>query len=159
MAISIRVARISDAGDVAQLTAQLGYDVTEPTVARKLSRILHRDDQRFLIAECDGRSVGWIHALFSEYIEADAFVLIEGLVVDRSHRRHGVGTLLMERAEHWASEQGCSVVRLWSSSNRAAAHRFYEQLGYTNVKTACSFAKSVDQSAQIDFSKFVPRVD
>ena len=63
------------------------------------------------------------------------------------------------RAEEWARQQGCSVVRLWSSSVRTAAHRFYEDLGYTNIKTQYSFMKSVDTTGQEVLRKFVPQVD
>jgi hypothetical protein len=66
-AASIRLARLSDAGEVARLTSQLGYEVTESAVATTLSHILERTDQQFWIAESDGCSVGWIHALFPEF--------------------------------------------------------------------------------------------
>jgi GNAT superfamily N-acetyltransferase len=67
-------------------------------------------------------------------VDAEAFVLIGGLVVDRNHRRLGIGRELMDRAEAWARERGCSMVRLTSSATRTAAHRFYEDLGYTHIK-------------------------
>jgi hypothetical protein len=65
----------------------------------------------------------------------------------------------MGQAEAWAVEQGCSVVRLWSSVGRTEAHGFYEQLGYSNIKTQYSFAKSVDPTMQQNFGGFVPRLD
>jgi GNAT superfamily N-acetyltransferase len=159
MAVSIRTARAADADDVAQLTTELGYDVEPAALRARLSSILARADQRFWVAEVEGRAVGWIHATTAEYVEADPFVVIGGLVVGRSHRRQGIGRMLMEQAEKWAREQGCSIVRLWSSSGRAAAHRFYEQLGYTNIKTQYSFAKSLAASGQDDLNRFVPRVE
>jgi GNAT superfamily N-acetyltransferase len=79
-------------------------------------------------------------------------------VVERAHRRKGIGRLLMYEAEEWARLQGCSVVRLWSSSARTASHLFYEQLGYTNIKTQYSFIKSLKAGGQ-DLRTFVPRVD
>jgi len=159
LAVSVRIARASDAHDIAELTAQLGYQVAASTVAARLARILERPDQRFLVAELDGRSLGWVHVAISEYVESGTFVVIGGLVVDRHHRRKGIGTLLMARAEDWARQQGCSVIRLWSTSVRTAAHRFYEDLGYTNIKTQYSFMKSVDPAGQETLRRFVPRVD
>ena len=158
MAISIRLARVSDAEDVARLTAQLGYQVELPALKARLSRILARTDQRFFIAEIDGRPAGWLHAAVSDYVEAETFALIGGLVVDAQHRGKGIGTLLMQQAEDWCRQQGCSIVRLSSSISRAAAHRFYEHLGYTNIKTQYAFVKSFDPERQ-DLSGFVPRVD
>ena len=133
MAISVRSARPSDADEVAHLTAQLGYDDEGSALAARFARILAQADQRLLIAELDGRPVGWLHAVIWEFVETDAFVVIAGLVVDRAHRKRGIGRTLMRQAEEWAGERACSFVRLWSSSGRIEAHRFYEQLGYTKI--------------------------
>jgi GNAT superfamily N-acetyltransferase len=150
---------VSDADEIARLTAQLGYEVAASALRPRLSRILARSDQQFLIAELDGRPVGWVHAAVSEYVEAEAFVVIGGLVVDRSHRRGRIGTMLMERSEDWARKRGCSIVRLWSSAARTASHRFYERLGYTKIKTQHSFAKSLDPAGGDDLARLVPRVE
>lgn len=157
--VPVRAARLSDAEGIAHLTEQLGYEVDGPAVGARLSRILARSDQRFLVAELDGRLVGWVHAIVWEFVETAAFVVIGGLVVDRSLRRKGIGRTLLSKAEEWAVEQGCSVVRLWSSVVRAEAHRFYEQLGYRNIKSQYSFVKSVDPEGRSDFGGFVPRLD
>ena len=155
--ITIRPARASDAGGIAQLTTQLGYDLTHADAADRLSRILLREDQQFFVADVDGRAVGWVHVAFAEYIDAEAFAVIAGLVVDRDHRRAGIGRALMDRAETWARDQGCS--RVSSSATRNAAHRFYENLGYANIKTQYSFIKPLDPAAAARVRTFVPRVD
>ncbi len=157
--VTIRVARATDAGEIAQLTTQLGYELTDADAADRLSRVLLRDDQRFFVADLDGRAVGWVHVVRAEYVDAEAFVVIGGLVVDRSYRRLGIGRALMDRAEAWARERGCSVVRLSSSATRTAAHRFYEGLGYTNIKIQYSFIKPLNPAAAARVRTFVPRVD
>lgn len=154
-----RVAGLADADHVAQLTAQLGYDVPAEVVRTRLASVLERSDHRFLVAEVDGAVAGWIHGAVIECIEADSFVMIAGLVVDRDHRKAGVGRLLLGRIEGWAREQGCSIVRLWSSASRTGAHRFYETVGYTRIKTQYSFAKSLEPGGEQAFRAFVPRVD
>ena len=157
--VTIRAARTSDAGEVAQLTTQLGYDLTVDDARSRLSRILGRDAQQFFVADLGGRAIGWVHVVVVEYVDAEAFVLIGGLVVDRDHRRLGVGRALMDRAETWARERGCSMVRLTSSATRSAAHKFYETLGYTNIKTQYSFIKPLDPVAAARVASFVPRVE
>ena len=156
--ISIRPARLPDASDVARLTTQLGYDLAESIAADRLSRILRRQDQQFLVAEVDAHVVGWVHAAVAEFVEVEPFVTIAGLIVEREHRRQGIGRMLMAEAEAWAKARGCSIVRLWSSAARTAAHRFYEQLGYANVKTQYSFVKSLNGDRRKDWSEFVPRI-
>jgi GNAT superfamily N-acetyltransferase len=154
--VAVRPAQIADGSEIARLTTQLGYESEAATLAPRLSRLLARDDQQFLVAESDGHVVGWIHALVAEYVEVDPFVVIGGLVVDRSHRRMGVGRVLMRHAEEWAAQQGCPVVRLWSSAGRTAAHEFYRALGYANIKTQYSFVKSFDGAGRL--KGFVPRI-
>jgi GNAT superfamily N-acetyltransferase len=158
MTASIRVARISDAEGISILTSQLGYEVDVPTVVGRLSRILLRADQRFMVAEFDDQLGGWVHAVISEYIEGGRFVGIGGLVVDKNHRGKGLGRELMEHAELWAKGQGCSIVRLSSSSSRTNSHGFYEHLGYTNLKTQYLFIKSLDATLHRDLRKFVPKI-
>ena len=159
MAHVIRAARLSDANDIAQLTAQLGYEVTVEQIAERLSRLLVRDDQHFFVADVERRPVGWVHVILTEYLDVERFVVVGGLVVDRNHRRLGIGRALIDRAEAWARERRCSIVRLTSSVTREAAHRFYEGLGYTNIKTQFSFAKALDRAASTRLQAFVPRVD
>src|ERR1041384_3150938 len=148
MGIPVRAARLSDAEGIVHLTAQLGYEVDASAVPDRLSRILAQPDHRFVVAERDGCLVGWLHASVWDLVETGAFVVIGGLVVDRSHRREGIGRALLAHAEEWAVEQGCSIVRLWSSMARTEAHRFYEHLGYTNIKSQYSFVKSVDRNGE-----------
>jgi GNAT superfamily N-acetyltransferase len=150
---------MSDASDIARLTTQLGYESEASSIAPRLSRLLSRPDQQLFVAECDGRVVGWVHTVVSEYVELDAFVVIGGLVVDRSHRRQGIGSLLMLHAEEWARKNGCAIVRIWSSANRTAAHEFYRELGYTKIKTQYSFVKSLIDNRSGNLNRFVPRVD
>ena len=51
------------------------------------------------------------------------------------------------------------MVRLSSTVARTAAHRFYENLGYTKIKTQHSFIKPLDEAAAARVSTFVPRVE
>jgi GNAT superfamily N-acetyltransferase len=156
--ITIRPARVSDADAVAALAKQLGYEAAPDAVADRLTRLLGRRDQQFLVADEDGHVVGWIHMLISEYVEAEAFVLIGGLVVDRAHRKQGIGRRLLAHAEEWAAQQGCSVVRLSSSAKRIEAHAFYQRAGYTILKTQYSFAKPVGAAGSGALRAFVPDV-
>jgi hypothetical protein len=64
----------------------------------------------------------------------------------------------MAEVEHWARQEGYGAVRVASSSTRTAAHRFYEVIGYTNIKTQYSFAKAFGRDAG-SLRAFVPKVD
>ena len=157
--MTTRPARNEDAPAVAALVTQLGYDAAPRDVAERLARLLARSDHRFIVAEADGRLLGWVHVELSESVDSDTFALIAGLVVDRSHRRQGVGAALMAEAEAWARQQGCPLMRLRSSATRTPAHRFYEGLGYRNVKTQYSFVKPLDARGAQVAGRLVPKVD
>jgi GNAT superfamily N-acetyltransferase len=159
MDLLIRQAQVSDAVPIAGLNRQLGYDVATDAIRCRLATVLERPDHRFWVAEHDVTVIGWVHAVIFQFIEADPFVAIGGLVVDRDHRRRGAGRLLMHRAEEWARDEGCAIVRLWSSAARTGAHRFYERLGYTNIKTQYSFARNLDPADAGWFRGFVPVVE
>ena len=61
---------------------------------------------------------------------------IEALVVDRLHRRAGIGTALMSAASAWARERGATELVLTVWAGNAAAEGFYERLGYRVVSRA-----------------------
>ena len=124
--ITTRVARLFDADEVSRLTSQLGYEVTPTLVRTRLSRILVRRDHLFVIAEENGRAIGWVHGTVAEYVEAGPFVVIAGLVVDRNHRTAGVGRTLVQQVETWGRQQGCSTVRLWSSTAQGTLAGVFE---------------------------------
>ena len=159
MDVSVRPATVADAAAVARLTQQLGYEITPEVAETRLSHILSTPTQTFLIAEAAGEAVGCLHLSISDHIDEERSVRVEGVVVDRARRGSGVGKRLIAEGEAWARANGCGIVRLNSSSTRHGAHRFYERLGYTNVKTQYSFAKRVDGQGPETLIKLVPRVD
>ena len=154
-----RPATAGDASAIAVLVTQLGYEASTGEVTARLARLLARPDQHFIVAEIEGRLIGWVHVDVVEYIDSEPYAHVAGLVVSRDHRRQGIGAALMAAAETWAREQGCAVIRLRSSATRTAAHRFYESVGYTNVKTQYAFAKALDARGDDFASRLVPRVE
>jgi len=156
--MTIRPAQSADARAIVDLTMQLGYEVAPALVAERLERMTARGDQQFLVADVDGGVVGWVHVAVMEFIETGAFAVIGGLVVDRRHRKKGIGRLLMTEAEAWARGHGCPIVRLSSSAFRTESHRFYQHLGYANIKTQYSFVKPLDRAGEDAIRGLVPRV-
>jgi len=137
---------------------QLGYEMSASDASTRVARVLARPDHMVWIADADGVTVGWVHASVSLHLDTDTCVAIEGIVVNREHRRKGIGEMLLARAEAWGLDQGCSTVRLRSTSTRLKAHKFYEKLGYTTVKTQLSFAKGLNAAGREVVKQLVPRV-
>jgi GNAT superfamily N-acetyltransferase len=143
-AIHLRPMHPGDAGDVVELTGQLGYGVTSAEVIERLAHIAGDPDHRVLVAEAgESRLLGWVHVRGSRLIEAEPAAEIGGLVVAEGARRAGVGGALLAAAEDWAIQSGYRLVRVRSNVVREGAHRFYEAVGYFVAKTSYTFEKTL----------------
>jgi streptothricin acetyltransferase len=56
--------------------------------------------------------------------------VIDDFAVDRSFRRHGLATALMNEAVRWAAESGLRTIRLETQSDNTSACRFYSRYGF-----------------------------
>ncbi len=81
--------------------------------------------QRVLIAETDGIPVGWLR--WNLFWDNTPFMNM--LYMLESHRRVGIGTLLVQHWEHLMDSQGYSAVMTSTLSNEEAQH-FYRKHGY-----------------------------
>jgi len=140
----IRACRPQDVPRLAALCGQLGYPVSREMVRRRLEEVMGDAAHVVYVAQAeDGEVVGWAHAFVRRLLMVEPHVEVGGLVVDEERRGRGVGRLLMEAVESWAREQGCQAVYLRSNVVRRDAHRFYEQIGYANIKTSLTFRKEL----------------
>lgn len=138
----MRRATPADIPRLPELCNQLGYPSSEDEVRARFGGIDAAPDHGLFVAEmADGGLAGFLHVFVIRTMESEPRAEIGGLVVGGAQRSHGVGKLLMERAEMWTREQGCKIVSLRSNVIRERAHVFYERLGYKHVKTQKSFRK------------------
>jgi GNAT superfamily N-acetyltransferase len=98
-------------------------------------RVLH------LVAELNGEVVG---ALVARLLTPDegaerqiapdlgeTRLRIDYLATDEAHRRHGVGTRLVQAAEAWGRDGGATVVETWTYHRSPLSVPFWEQrMGY-----------------------------
>ncbi len=68
------------------------------------------------------------------YIEVAArarpYALLEGLVVDKNQRGHGIGTAFFKKCIEIAKSKNCYKMIFTSGKDRPEAHKFYENLGF-----------------------------
>jgi len=131
-----------DFARMAGLARQLGYPATPEDIAQRLEGMRHSSEHAVFVAQLpDGEIAGWIGVFLYRGVELNPRAEVSGLVVDERFRSQNVGLRLLERAEQWAREKGCTEVGLRSNVIRDRAHKFYERNGYVHTKTQKSFRK------------------
>jgi GNAT superfamily N-acetyltransferase len=125
------------------LLGQLGYEMTQDEMARRLAIVLRDSSHRVWVCEANGRVVGVLHAFFRPALEKPPEVVVEALVVEAAQRSRGVGERLMAEAEVFARRFPNASVSLYSGTQRIDAHRFYERLGYIRSGTSALMRKKL----------------
>jgi GNAT superfamily N-acetyltransferase len=128
--MAVRTIADSDIPAATVLIGQLGYEMPQRELARRLTAVRAQGDHRVWVYEDGGRVVGLLHAFFRPALDKPPEVMVQALVTEADQRSKGVGEALMQVAEAWARDKGCTSVALYSRVDRERAHRFYERLGY-----------------------------
>ena len=142
---TIRAMTLGDSERVARLSGELGYPSTQQQIEARFRRAEDDPDSRiFVAADSDGRVWGWVHVFGRHLLVSEGAAEVGGLVVDSRVRGKGIGRSLMAAAEAWARERGYARIKLGSSTVRGEAHQFYQDLGYTIVKSQHRFQKPLN---------------
>jgi len=142
---TIRPIRDGDAAAVAALTGQLGYPVAVDELRSRVRAVAERGGAAILVAADDAdRAIGWIHVAMAPLLEESATATIQGLVIDEDHRSAGVGADLVAAAERWARDNGARRLTVRTRTTRRRAHRFYERLGFGEVKRSVVYARDLE---------------
>lgn len=142
MELILRDAMVSDARALAKLNREeMGYDFPVEETGKKLQASLENPEKKILVAEIQGRVVGYVHLESYDVLYAPHMKNVMGIAVAREFRRQGVGKALLTAGEAWARETGAVAVRLVSGDARKGAHAFYQSLGYTGNKLQRNFKK------------------
>jgi len=146
--LKIRRARSSDAPQLAELTAQLGYPTTTAAVSQILRKMKTGGPNALFVAECPAKQViGWTHVSVAHLLETGARAEINGLIVADGQRSLGAGALLLDAAEAWARKHGAREMSVRSRIERERAHKFYLRQGYDHYKTQKAFRKFLRTNA------------
>ena len=115
----VRAAQRGDAGAVAALTAQLGYDEAEEEIRKRLDDIRAQGNGEVYVAVVPPDVVvGWVQVFALLLVEVPPLAEVGGIVVDSRYRRIGVGRSLVEAAELWARQNGLATLRLRAHGQR-----------------------------------------
>ena len=134
-------------GLLKQLLPEQSFDQQDSREIKSLfERLVSASDSKIIVAEAGGKVVALLDVTFRQtFFHRGLTMIIEELIVDEAHRREGLGTRLVRRAEQIACERGCSAIELSSDLLRDETHEFWHVLGYNRL--AWQFRKSLPKSA------------
>lgn len=89
-------------------------------------------NELLVLTEPEGRVIGCLQLTYIPGLGQNGRerALVEAVRILADRRGGGLGAELMRLAVDRARERGCGLVQLTSNKRRAAAHRFYERLGF-----------------------------
>jgi len=133
--VHVKIKRLteSDLSALAELFQQFWNENSSPgKMQSTFSRISANPAYILLAARQDGCLVGFAMGIVCEelYGECKPFMVIEDLIVDRSHRRTAVASELMRRLERYAVAHECCQIIFVTEAHRTEALKFYQSMGY-----------------------------
>ena len=135
----IRQFKPEDAQAVIGLLQELGYDVSQDQLAKRIELIQARDGAVF-VYELNQQVLGCINVIIDARLAEGIVAEIVSLVVSEASRGHGVGQQLVEYAETWAQPQ-VDIIRVRCNAIRDKAHKFYKRQAFTEKKEQKVFEK------------------
>ena len=144
--LQIRKAKIEDAKDISSLCQQLGYSISKNKVQAYLESLDIAEEWIVYVAcQFENSILGWINLYLSHGLLADRQAEIGGLIVGENFRGNGIGYLLIQKAQLWAQQQGCTLIQVRSQTIRQKAHNFYQNIGFKPCKTQLVLRKQLDK--------------
>ena len=121
-----------DHSDVAEMENQFDMMQTENT-------------HIILVCEINNTIVGSVMGVVCRELYGDCrpFMVVENMIVDKAHRRNGIGRQLLCALETAAKERHCTQMILVTEKDRADACAFYEAYGFS--KNTTGYKKKVNR--------------
>ena len=124
--------KLEDLEQVVQLHKLIIPFALDLEVAKETcQKMMQNEDFYLLVAKEEGEVIGTVTGICCKTL-ATPFFVVEDMVVRETHRGKGVGRALMEELERISLENHSAYAILVSSGHRKGAHKFYEELGYTD---------------------------
>ncbi|MGI4842825.1 MAG: aminoglycoside 6'-N-acetyltransferase [Janthinobacterium lividum] len=100
---------------------------------------------QFLAYSSLGEPQGLVEvALRGDYVngtDSSPVGFLEGLYVDPAFRRQGIAAMLVQTAEQWVKEQGCTEMASDALLENTASHAMHRALGFKETERVVYFRK------------------
>lgn len=131
--VTIKEVAEEDLDHLAILLEELTQSPTERTRMRENFCFMEENDDYIVLGAYDGgKLVGSLMGIVCRDLAGagDPFLVIENVIVSSACRGRGVGRELMLAIEAFGRRRCCAYAMFVSGSQRKAAHKFYESMGY-----------------------------
>lgn len=139
MDIMIRKVTVDDIPGLDKVMQVISDGPGDKEKMARLIRKISQDEQKYLLAAIDRENneiVGSLLGVVFEDICGDCrpILLVENVAVLDKCQGNGVGRRMFEEIESWGRKMDCHYEMLVSGMNRVGAHKFYERIGFEQVK-------------------------
>lgn len=98
-------------------------------------RLVADENIGLFVVEADEELIGFVHVFIRDtpifpVIIPQHYAVIDGIGVKSEFQNHGIGKMLMEKAQEWATTNGAVFIELNVYEFNKNAISFYERLGY-----------------------------
>jgi aminoglycoside 6'-N-acetyltransferase I len=147
-AFTIRPLDESDLGEWLRLRLLLWDETSEDDHKDEMVDIIeHADSQLVVVADLGGgRLAGFLEAGIRSYVEdcdTDNVGYLEGWYVEEAYRRMGIGTGLVQYAEGWAREKGCTEMASDAEIDNTVSQQAHTKLGYAETSRLLHLRKDL----------------
>lgn len=144
----VRTLRESDIAEWLRLRKILWDELTEDEhKAEMLDIYEHSDSQLVLVAELDnGKLVGFLEASIRPFVEdchTDHVGYLEGWFVEADYRGLGIGKKLVQNAEKWARQKGCTEMASDAEIGNDLSLQVHLKLGYEETSRLIHLRKNL----------------
>lgn len=143
----IRVATKEDLPAIAQLAAMLWPSENEGILLSEFEAGHGSPDRALYISEEENEVIGFVElSLRNDYVEGTSsspVAYIEAIFVKEPYRKQHIGVALVQQAEEWAREKGCSELASDIEISNIISQNFHRQCGFKEANRIVAFVKTL----------------
>jgi aminoglycoside 6'-N-acetyltransferase I len=145
---TIRPLAESDLAEWLRLRQLLWDGSGEEDQKSEMVDIIEDPDSQFVaVADSgDGRLVGFLEASIRSHVEdceTENVGYLEGWFVEESSRQKGIGGRLVDLAEQWARQHGCTEMASDAEMGNLVSQQTHSKLGYVETSRLVHFRKEL----------------
>lgn len=137
IAIEREFYKLYDDLEINQHLHPVGYQhIPEQVFVDDFNRSLSSDEFFFMVADNEGKVVGYIFAEIVDSVSHNSAYgiksvgYIDSVYVMEEYRGHGIGTELIERAQQWFKSKNITISTLGLREENKRAIALYEKIGF-----------------------------